>query len=192
MGKIRITSGTLRGRSVDTPEGEGTRPLLTRLRKSLADLLRPRLAGTRVLDLFGGSGAVAFELLSNGAREAVVVELDRDTARLIECNAARLQVPVAVAAGDALDQVPLLAGRGERFDVIVIAPPYGAGLQQKALDAVAEAGLLAGGGVVVVQRDHREPLAAAKGGLRLSRSRSYGRTVFDFYEQGPGCPGCPG
>lgn len=186
MGKVRITSGTLRGRWVETPEGEGTRPLLTRVRKSLADLLRPRLAGARVLDLFGGSGAVTFEFLSNGAQEAVVVELDEETAHRIQRNADRLAVPVSVSAGDAVEQVSALGQRRERFDVVVIAPPYGAGLQQKALDAVAEKGILAPGGVVVVQRDHREPLAEPKGDVRLSRSRAYGRTVFDFYEEGGG------
>lgn len=184
MGKIRITSGALRGRSVDTPEGEGTRPLLTRVRKSLADLLRPRLDGARVLDLFGGSGAVTFELLSNGAKDGVVVELHGEAARLIAQNAARLGVTVTVVEADALRHVALLACRPERFDVIVIAPPYGVGLQQPTLEAVEACGLLCSGGVVVVQRDRREPQAAPKGSLRLSRSRAYGRTVFDFYEEG--------
>lgn len=181
-GTVRITSGALRNRTVETPEGEGTRPLLTRLRKSLADLLRPRLAGARVLDLFGGSGAVAFELLSNGAREAVLVELDAAAARRIEANAARLGVRAAVVHGDALAEIPRLVRRGERFEVIVVAPPYGTDLQQRALLAIEEHGLLAPGGVVVCQRDHRDPAARPSGPLRLTRERTYGRTSFDFYE----------
>ena len=67
MGSIQIVSGTLRGRTILTPAEDTTRPLLSRLRKTLADILRPSLQGTAVLDLFGGSGAIAFELLSNGA-----------------------------------------------------------------------------------------------------------------------------
>ena len=182
MGQVRITSGTLRGRAVETPEGDATRPLLARVRKSLADLLRPRLAGARILDLFGGSGAVAFELLSNGAREAVVVELASGAARLIEHSAVRLGVPITVVVGDARVHVPSLADRGERFDVVVIAPPYGCGLQQEVLEAVEVHDLVAPGGVAVVQRDRCEPPAEPRGGLRWSRSRAYGRTVFDFYE----------
>lgn len=182
MGTLRITSGLYRGRVVETPEGEGTRPLLTRLRKSLVDLLRPRLPGTRVLDLFGGSGAVAFELLSNGAAHAVVVELDQEAAQLIRANAARLGAPVEVRTGDALALVPELGGRGERFDVVVVAPPYGRDLQARALVALGAAGVVAQGGVVVVQRDVRETLVSAEP-FQFDQTRRYGRTAFDFYER---------
>lgn len=186
MGKMTITSGVWKGRAIETPEGTGTRPLLTRLRKSLVDILRPRLSGARVLDLFGGSGAVTFELLSNGAREAVVVELDPPTARLIERNADRLGARVEVHSGDALQTLPYLARRGERFDVVVVAPPYGRCLGQAALDVLEGTPALAPGGVVVVQRDGREPAARAGGHLALVRTRGYGRTSFDFYEEAGG------
>lgn len=185
MGAIRITSGTLRGRLVRTPEGESTRPLLTRLRKSLADILRPALRDARVLDLFGGSGAVAFELLSNGAREALIVELEPAVAELVRRNARELEVPARVLPADALRAVPELAATGERFDVVVVAPPYGLGLQQSVLDALGTNEILAQGGTVVLQRDHREPEAQPDdpSRLRLYRTRRYGRTVFDFYRE---------
>jgi 16S rRNA (guanine966-N2)-methyltransferase len=75
------------------------------LRKSLADILRPRLAGARVLDLFAGSGAVAFELLSNGADAAVVVEHDPAGAALIRRNADTLGLRVQIFEGDAFAAV---------------------------------------------------------------------------------------
>ena len=184
MGTVRITSGTLRGRRVETPPGEATRPLLTRLRKSLADILRPRLPGARVLDLFAGSGAVALELLSNGADEAVAVERSPGAAALVLRNVRRLGAAgrVRVIEADALRACEDLGARGELFDVVLIMPPYWKGLQQQALDAVARAGLLAPGGVTVVQRHRDEPAATPPGGLSLVRSRGYGRTTFDFYE----------
>jgi 16S rRNA (guanine966-N2)-methyltransferase len=185
MGAIRITSGTLKGRTVRTPEGDSTRPLLTRLRKSLADILRPTLRGARVLDLFGGTGAVAFELLSNGAREAVIVELDPTTAELIRRNSDELAVCARVLHTDALRAVALFAASGERFDVIVVAPPYGEGLQQAALDVLGTHWILAPNGTLVVQRDCREPQARTgpPARLRCARTRRYGRTVFDFYRE---------
>ncbi len=185
MGFLRITSGSLRGRKVQAPPGEGTRPLLTRVRKSLADLLRPALPGARVLDLFGGSGAIAFELLSNGAKSAVVVELDRQAARLIRDNARLLGVEVEVREGDALAALPALASAGARFDLVVVAPPYGQGLQQASFEAIEQHWLLAPGGTVVVQRDRNEGAVElpAASRLRLVRSRGYGRTVFEFYRE---------
>lgn len=186
MGSITITSGTLRGRRIQTPEGSQTRPLLTRLRKSLADILRPRLAQARVLDLFGGSGAIAFELLSNGAAAAVVVELTPKTASLIKLNAQALGVAqaVEVVQGDGVASLGSLARKKEAFDIVIVAPPYGLGLQQKAVAAFARHSLLKPGGVIIVQREEREPQVAPSEGLSLMRTRSYGRTVFDFYAAG--------
>jgi 16S rRNA (guanine966-N2)-methyltransferase len=154
------------------------------LRKTLADLLRPRLPGARVLDLFGGSGAIAFELLSNGAAWATVCELDGGAAALIEANAGALGVQgrVRVLRGDALEWVVRLGTAGERFDVVIVAPPYGHGLQSRALAALGEHAVLAPGGTVVVQREVREPVAEPPPGLQQTRGRGHGRTVFDFYQ----------
>ena len=189
MGAITITSGTLRGRRLKTPEGSQTRPLLTRLRKSLADILRPQLAQCRLLDLFGGSGAIAFELLSNGAAAAVIVELNAKTAGLIRENAKTLGIEAAVEVfqGDGIATLAALARKKDAFDIIIVAPPYGLGLQQKAIDSLARHPLLKTGGIIIVQREDREPQVAAPVGLALVRSRCYGRTLFDFYGAAPPC-----
>ena len=186
-GCLRITSGVLRGRLVAAPPGEGTRPLLTRVRKSLADLLRPRLPGARVLDLFAGSGAIGFELLSNGAEHCVFNELDGATSRLIRTTAAHLGVAVEVYNREALEFLHSTAGGVGPFDVVVVAPPYGLGLQQQVLERCNPPVLLTPAGVLVVQRDVAEPPGRVEP-ARLVRvdSRTYGRTVFEFYARTPG------
>ncbi|MCX8042898.1 MAG: RsmD family RNA methyltransferase [Desulfobacterota bacterium] len=182
MGTVRIISGKLKGRAVETPGGQ-TRPLLSRLRKSLADILRPHLAGARILDLFGGSGAITFELLSNGASSAVIVELDPVAAQMIQKNIHSLSLDgvVEMHAGDALSAISIFERRGDVFDVIVIAPPYGQGLHTHALERVACSRLLGRQCIVVVQRDQHEPCAPSQGLLEKISTRSYGRTLFDFY-----------
>lgn len=183
MGYIRIVSGKFKSRKLQTPPGDATRPLLTRLRKSLIDILRPRLADARVLDLFGGSGAIAFECLSNGAAHAVIVELDPETSVLIRRNAQSLgiEASVKVCTGDGIKAITALEDRKDRFDIIIVAPPYGHALQQQALRQLSRALVLARGGVIVVQRDTREPFIEPAAGLAHLSTRSYGRTVFDFY-----------
>ena len=183
MGSITITSGSLRGRRIQTPEGAETRPLLTRLRKSLADILRPRLAGVRLVDLFGGSGAIAFELLSNGAASAVIVELNRKTAELVRTNARSLglEAAVEVVDGDGVAAVQGLCRKKDAFDIIIVAPPYGLGLQQQAVAALARHRLLKPQGIIIVQREDKEAQVTTPAGLDLVRTRAYGRTVFDFY-----------
>lgn len=182
-GGVRITSGQLRGRPVSTPAGEGTRPLLTRLRKALADILRPRLPGARVLDLFGGSGAIAFELLSNGAGSAVICELDPSAAALVVRNARSLGLEgrVRVLSGDALTWIGELQSSAEVFDIVIVAPPYGLGLQDRALALLGTQPVVTAGGVVVVQREAGETPGEPPAELELLRSRRYGRTVFEFY-----------
>jgi 16S rRNA (guanine966-N2)-methyltransferase len=185
MGFVHITSGRLKGRKIRTPSGYGTRPLLTRLRKSLADILRPKLAGARVLDLFGGSGAITFELLSNGAVSAVVVEISIDASELICLNARSLGVEpdVEIHGIDSVKAVNMLSGKDDEFDIIIIAPPYGLGLQQKLLDNLGKHKLLKKQGVVIVQREAKEPVPEQTGRLGRVRTRHYGRTVFDFFEE---------
>ena len=184
MGRITIISGTLRGRSIRTPAEDTTRPLLSRLRKSLADILRPGLQNASVLDLFGGSGAIAFELLSNGAASADIIELHQPAAALIQSNAQKLglQNRVHVHCADAIGMIERLAQNNTCFDIILVAPPYGQGLQQQALSVLASSGLLNKTGQIIVQRDKREPCTGAAPPLRHLRTRSYGRTIFEFFD----------
>lgn len=187
MGFLSITSGRLRGRRIRTPAGSRTRPLLTRLRKSLADILRPRLRGARVLDMFGGSGAIAFELLSNGAADAVIVELSPKAAGLVAENARSLGIDAAVEVitGDGVAAVASLARKKDAFDLIIAAPPYGLGLQARALAALAGHAVLKPAGMIIVQREDREEQVRPPAGLALTGSRNYGRTRFDFYGAAP-------
>jgi 16S rRNA (guanine(966)-N(2))-methyltransferase RsmD len=188
MGSVQIVSGTLRGRTIQTPAEDTTRPLLSRLRKTLADILRLRLQGTSVLDLFGGSGAIAFELLSNGASSAEIVELHPPAAALVRRNAESLglQERVQVHCGDAIRMIDRLAESGRCFDIILVAPPYGQGLQQQAVSALASAGLLSTTGLLIVQRDKREPCTEPIAPLHHVRTRSYGRTIFEFFDLSAG------
>jgi 16S rRNA (guanine966-N2)-methyltransferase len=187
MGSVQIVSGTLRGRTVLTPSKKTTRPLLSRLRKTLADILRPNLQGARMLDLFGGSGAIAFELLSNGAESAEIVELHAPAAELIRRNAEHLglQARVRVHCGDALQMIDRLAESSSCFDIILVAPPYGLGLQQQAVNRLASCSLLSKAGLLIAQRDKREARTGPVGSLSLMRTRNYGRTVFEFFTLSP-------
>ncbi|MBC7189165.1 RsmD family RNA methyltransferase, partial [Candidatus Aerophobetes bacterium] len=83
---MKISSGVLKGRKIKTRKGFSTRPLLTRVRKSLFDILGDNLKGEKFLDLYAGSGAVGIEALSRGAQEAVFVEIDPQCIRIIKEN----------------------------------------------------------------------------------------------------------
>ena len=85
---MRIISGIAGGRRLVAPTGDRTRPTSDKIRGSLFNILMSRTADSRVLDLFGGTGAMALEALSRGAEHAVIVDTDRQAIEAIRKNAA--------------------------------------------------------------------------------------------------------
>ena len=148
------------------------------------NILAPRLEGARVLDLFAGSGTLGIEALSRGADLAVFVERDRQAAAQIRSNlaASALEARGLVRRANALTEISVLAGAGERFDVIILDPPYGLGLLTKTVRLLKESGLLAPGGVVVAEGHWRDDPGDVPG-LRRSRTARYGETALWFYEK---------
>ena len=120
---MRVIAGELRGRRLKAPEGEGTRPMLDRVREALFGTLQPWLEGALVLDLFAGSGALGIEALSRGARRVRFVERNANASACLEANVSALGLDdaVEVVRGDALARFSW----GERpADIVFFDSPY--------------------------------------------------------------------
>src|SRR5947209_5287288 len=89
---IRLTGGIFRGRVIQTPSHQHTRPSHARLRQALFNSLQTEIPEARVLDLFAGSGALGFEALSRGAESVVFVESNRSALKVIDKNIQDLDV----------------------------------------------------------------------------------------------------
>ena len=161
----RIIAGSAKGRRIETPKGERTRPTTDRTREALFSALASwfgtadeaadeHLAGVAVLDLYAGSGAIGLEALSRGASRAVGVEADPPTADLIRANARKTRLLLDVVTG----RLPgaLAKARGP-FDLVYADPPYEiADPQVDALLAgIVEAELLAEKALVIIERPRR-------------------------------------
>jgi 16S rRNA (guanine(966)-N(2))-methyltransferase RsmD len=83
---MRVIAGTAKGRKLLAVPGDGTRPILDRVKTPLFDILRPEIQGARVLDLFAGSGAVGIEALSQGAAHCTFLDLSRPAIDTIKAN----------------------------------------------------------------------------------------------------------
>lgn len=159
---MRVIAGTAKGRKLRVPAGLHVRPSGARLRESAFGILEHRGAidGARVLDLFAGTGALGIEALSRGATSLVAVEQDRAVAKLLQSNvenagfADRTHV-VVQPAERAVAQLP----DGESFDLVLVDPPYRAGLAQPVLERLAERGLVTPDGLVLVEHARVESLA---------------------------------
>ena len=126
---MRIVGGSLGGRRLRAPSGSATRPTSDRVREAIASALDARGAidGARVIDLYAGSGALGFEMLSRGAESALFVERDPRVVRLIRDNAAELGLTsrVEVLSDDvtrARAHAAIVA-RGP-FSLLLADPPY--------------------------------------------------------------------
>ena len=177
---MRIVAGKFRGASLDAPKGLTTRPTSDRVRQALFNVLEHGPArfdfdGARVLDLFAGTGALALEALSRGARYAVFIEEDAAARGAIRRNVETLSLTGvtkiwrrdATKLGD--------AGALQRFDLIFCDPPYGQGLGLRALVSAAEGGWLAPGAIAVLEERAGQELELPAP-FELLDARAYGDT----------------
>lgn len=180
---MRIIAGEARGRRLYAPAGDHTRPTSDKIRGSLFNILNGRILDSRVLDLFGGTGALALEALSRGAAHAVIVDNSRQALEAIRRNAQSV-------LGDELSERALIlkadyrngiAGvEGRQFDLVFLDPPY------RMLDAYGDAvsrlnaaNALSQDAVVICE--HRAGVALQlPEDFEIYDSRSYGETAIDF------------
>jgi len=160
-----------------TPVGDAVRPTSDRVREALFGRLG-ELEGARVLDLFAGTGALGIEALSRGAAYAVFVERAPAALVALRANLAALGLEgtARVVRGNAVAAVARLGRAGERFDLILLDPPYASGEAAPALRALVASGALAPDATVVVESGRRHPVPPVPG-LRRVDERRYGDTV---------------
>lgn len=176
---MRIIAGTHKGRTLKAPTWAGLRPTSDRLRETLFNILAPRVAGARVLDVFAGTGAVALESLSRGAVAAVCIEDDRRAQALIAANRAAVgeDARCMIVRGEARRTLgaPIPGGP---FDIVFMDPPY----DFADLETVVTTGASqrADGGLLVLEHATRR-LSPLLHGAPPSRTVRAGDSILAFY-----------
>lgn len=176
---MRIVAGTLRGRRISAPAGRDTRPTPDRVREALFSILGP-LEDEDVLDVFAGSGALAFEALSRGARSATVIERAPRAVACIRGNADALGVGgrLRVVRRDWRSALAGEAAASRWYGVVLVDPPYS--LLPRILGDLgpAIAAVASPGAAVVIEHASRDPLGDVPGLEPVSRvERTYGDTA---------------
>jgi 16S rRNA (guanine966-N2)-methyltransferase len=183
---MRIVAGKHRGRELQAPVGDGTRPTLGRARQSLFDILEhgkfsatgeSLLPNTRVLEAFAGSGAFAFEALSRGAAFAAMIDNAKPAQAAMRANAALLKETdhCRIHAADATR--PPLADAP--CNLVFLDPPYGKSLSNPALIALKDAGWIDKDSLAIVEVASKEAFAAPEG-FAAQDERVYGPAKFVF------------
>lgn len=182
----RIIAGAAAGRPLRSVPGTGTRPTTDRTKEALFSWLEARdwLDGTRVLDLYAGSGALGCEAASRGAAHVVLVERARRAVEACRANAEALNrvlgARVVEVRASSVEQA--LAADGGPVDLILADPPYPE--SGEAFEAVlaAAAARLAPGGLMVLERSARDPAPRRPAGLEEVDVRVYGETALHLWQ----------
>jgi len=191
---MRVIAGKAKGKRLQSREGMVTRPTAARVREAIFDILAPYVEGSSFLDLYAGSGAVAIEALSRGARRAVLVDHDPACLRLAENNlrAAGLSREAEVRCLDVGEALLAMGRKGEKFDLVFLDPPYQEELVDKTLNMIQLAGVVTGGGMVLAEHGRRETVPGQVDTLQRLRQYRYGDTMLSLYRQKKEAPGDEG
>lgn len=151
---IRIISGKYKGKKInETQDFSVTRPTMDRIKESMFGILQHIIPDAKVLDLFSGTGNLGIEALSNHAKMCTFVDSNKKACEIIKANLKIVGAEAEVLQLDFLDALSRFAGKGVKFDIIFLDPPYSTDFGIKAISEVKEKHLLSEGGVIVFETD---------------------------------------
>lgn len=177
---MRVIAGEARGRRLRAPDTVGTRPATDRVREAVFSSLGSFVEGSRVADVYAGSGSFGLEALSRGASSAVFVEKGRKALAALKANIATVGLGGRVAPTEARRW---LASADATFDLVFIDPPWDLPTTELDQDLALLDRVLAPGAVVVMSRRRGDRAPAPPETWRSAADKSYGDTRILRYEK---------
>lgn len=175
---MRVITGSARGRKLLTPEGLDTRPTTDKVKEAVCSALQFDFPGANVLDLFAGSGQMAIEALSRGARQAVLIDADT---RAIGCIRENVRNCGFSAQADVIksDAVSYLSRCSEKFTIAFLDPPYRNGILQTVLPLLVPH--MAENGIIICEHEPECKLPETIQNYYLQKQKKYGKIVIAKY-----------
>jgi len=177
---MRIISGEYRGRKLESPKNNDVRPTTDKVKEAMFSILMPYLDNACCLDLFSGTGGLGLEAISRGAAFCVFCDNDRASIALTKENIKKCgaELKARVIQGD---YMKALERADEKFDIILIDPPYGAGLYEKCLTSIEKLDLLDDEGIIIVEHEKNVELPISVGKYSRIKEKKYGTTILSLY-----------
>ncbi len=179
---MRVIAGKARGVSLKTPDGLDTRPTIDRVKEALFSILHFELPGKRVLDLFGGTGQLGIEAISRGAKYAVFVDSSEKSCKLINENLKRCKMEGEGRIVRA-DYLQFLDTCREKFDIVLLDPPYAEIFLENSLKKLSEIDILQSGGIIVAERPVGKEIPLTLPGFTKSKDYKYGKILLTLYRK---------
>ena len=179
---MRVITGKARGVTLKTPEGMQTRPTTDRVKEAMFSIIQFDLPGAAVLDLFGGTGQLGIEALSRGAKSATFVDQNQDACALIKENLRRTKL-LDQAQVVRSDYLQYLNRCKNKYNLILLDPPYAEVFLENALKCITEIDILQSGGIIVTERPLGKELPYDFPGFTRSKDYKYGKTLITLYRK---------
>ncbi len=182
---MRIITGSAKGITLKTLEGDATRPTSERVKEAVFSMIQFDLEERRVLDLFSGSGQMALEALSRGASSATLVDKSRDSINIIKYNANKTKLfdRCAIYQSDYLDFIK--RNYGNKYDIVFLDPPYTLKMYKPALQALLDSSMLKPSTLIICESgedtvfDGDEALAAR---FTIEKQSRYSKTYITIFK----------
>ena len=175
---MRIIAGTLKGRRLNPPANLPVRPTTDMARESLFNILNNYVdyEECSVMDLFSGTGAVAIEFVSRGAKEVTAIDINNACTEYIKSEARRLDLGnLHVVRADVFD---LLKRANRKFDIVFADPPYSLDGLSTLPDLVFEREVLSEDGIFILEHPREYSFEEHP---RFWQHRNYGKVNFSFF-----------
>ena len=176
---MRVISGIARGTKLDSLEGLVTRPTLDRVKESMFNIIQNKIENACVLDLFSGSGALAIECLSRGAKEAYICDKSKDAIKIIKKNIEKTHFESKAVIINK-DYLKCLDEINKKFDIIFLDPPYESNFAEEALKVIIKKELLNNDGIIIFETDKKDISNIEKLDINIYDLRKYGRVELIF------------
>ncbi|MGA8852605.1 MAG: RsmD family RNA methyltransferase [Christiangramia sp.] len=177
---MRIISGQHKGRRLTAPSKLPVRPTTDVAKEALFNIINNNyhISSLSILDLFSGTGNIAYEFGSRGANLITAVDAHYDCVKFIKKTASELDLPITTIKSDVfkyLEKAPVKA------DIIFADPPYDFEDEKfaKIASLVFQNGLLNEDGQLIIEHSKHTDLSELENFLE---SRKYGSSVFSFFE----------
>lgn len=180
---MRIISGLLKGRIVKGINIDGTRPTMDRVKESMFAIIQNNIKNSTCLDLFGGSGSLGIEAISNGANISYFVDNNKTAIKIIKENLTNLNIldKSAIINKDYNSALNYFKNNNIKFDVIFIDPPYNMQIINDILEYISLNNLLNTNGIIVCETDELYLKSEIKNLVKY-KEKKYGSTYLTFYK----------
>ena len=180
---MRIIAGTAKNKSIKCRKGTETRPTLDRVKEALFSKIQPYVEDCSILDLFSGTGNIALEAISRGAKRAIMIEKDQEALKIIieNVNSLGFESKCRAYKNEVSRAIEILGRKGEKFDIIFMDPPYRENVCTEVIKKIEKNGILADGGLIICEHHLHERLDQEIKGYKKVDEKSYGKKTLTFY-----------